>query len=216
MNDSARDWCIRWGIWAVVVAAFLFSLLIDALSVYYRVPILGEISRAELVQYKLTFLSVWFIAGTFRYNYFYSEAEQMRKELRLNDFGPGWTNYWLEGERLRRILASRADAIDPETEAFRVRLRAIDAELELIRAARMNDLKNWLFEGGLQFGVIFSMGVLLLVSLWLDLLILLKVSMPFYAELYSQSSFFTSLALFSCLFVIFLISFNREIRARNT
>ena len=48
-----------------------------------------DITRAQLGQAKLTFLSVLFVAGTFQYNYFYSEAEGLRKELRLNDFGPG-------------------------------------------------------------------------------------------------------------------------------
>jgi hypothetical protein len=61
--------------------------------------------------------------------------------------------------------------MDPETEAYRARLSRVDAEIAALRAETLDTLRNWLFETSLGFRVIFSIGLLLLASLWLDLLI---------------------------------------------
>lgn len=83
-----------------------------------------------------------------------------------------WANsIFKDAETLRRIVATRGEVMDPETEAYRARLSRVDAEIAALRAETLDTLRNWLFETSLGFRVIFSIGLLLLASLWLDLLI---------------------------------------------
>jgi hypothetical protein len=64
-RDVVRSWCITWGVWAILAAAFVLSLLVDGLSVYYRLPII-DITRPQLVGYNL--LSYRVIRGGERSN----------------------------------------------------------------------------------------------------------------------------------------------------
>jgi len=206
----ARSAIPSWSVWLCFPLTIALAVVINSC----QLPII-EPDLQQIPSYKFTFISVLLALGAFQYNMFVTIAERFRKIIDDEDFNPSWREYKQKTEELRiKILANPANS----------ELLQWLEDLEL-RDKQINDYVDWhrtslpkvLIEASIRFVLIFSVGLGLLLSLWMDILELLGMRIlliDFDNVAMSQSFLFAALILFAVLYCFYILAFSIELVTR--
>ena len=179
-----------------------------------QLPII-ERELQQIPAYKFTFISVLLALGAFQYNMFATIAERFRKIIEDEDFSPNWREYKQKTDELRiKILANPAISESLQwLEDLKFRDKQINDYVEWHRTR----LPKVLIEASIRFVLIFSVGLGLLLSLWMDILELLGMRIlviEFDNLAMSQSFLFAALILFAVLYCFYILAFSFELADR--
>lgn len=211
-----KKFFINWGLYCVVVLAFVLVKGIAFIIEHYQIPVI-DLQPELLLAPKVTFLSVILALGMFQYNYFYSESKDEAGRLERGDFGPLWSDYVRQAEQLRQFINTQTPTSETSQQLGNLgaTLNRMDEAISRARAEFINFMKGMLLDFSMRLALILSIGVLVFSSLAIDVLSLIGVSLPLDAPLYSQSTFLTSLVLFFVLILLFLSVVQSQFRWFN-
>jgi hypothetical protein len=202
-----------WLVWL----CFPLTIGLATLIYSFHLPIIDP-NLQQIPAYKVTFIAVLMALGVFQYNMSIAEAEGHRKVIDEEDFSPAWREYKQKTDNLRNKILSHPPHEELPNEWLN-ELKFRDEQLKSYVEWHRTTLPRVLFETSVRFILIFSVGLGLLISLWMDILKLLGMwilSMDIDPVALSQSFLFASLIFFAFLFCVYILALSYEIAIRNT